>query len=108
MNPACYDIYWAHFPYGHSNDLRPCMIYEVLANGNYTVIPISSALDLFDRRDHFMLHKNHPDFPATGLRKESFLGVSRIRELRGDKLAKRLGVVTGQLLQDFKIWFGAP
>jgi len=59
-----------------------------------------------DPLHHFRLRKGHPDFEATGLRRESYILGDHPREVDASVLETRLGRLEGGLANEFLAWFG--
>ncbi len=72
--------------------------------GRWRVLPISAALDLFDPKLHFRLTADHPDLPATGLKKTRFIIANMPVDVPEVVLEKRLGCLQGRLASDFLAW----
>jgi len=106
LSADVFDIVWVRLPVGASRDIRPCVVIRVEANGAVTLVRISSAMDLFDPRTHFRFEPTHPDFAATGLRKESFCDDSKFFNVHVNNLGKRMGSITGDLQREFAKWLG--
>lgn len=104
MNPERLEVWLARIPWGHSQDLRPCIVVEAEENGFWSVACVSSALDLYDINRHFLLDKPLPDFKATGLHRTSYVSDEPIHELSRADFHKRLGRLEGELARDFDRW----
>jgi len=73
LTPQPLEIFAATLALGHSQDRRPWLVVEQADSGRWRMLPISAAMDLLDPALHFRVDPSHPDFPATGLRKASFI-----------------------------------
>ena len=99
------DIVAAKLQLGPSLDRRPWLVLTAGAQDRCLLLPISSALELFDPTQHFRLDPQHPDFPATGLRKASYIIGSRPVDSSTTTLEKRLGCLQGDLAAKFLEWY---
>ena len=106
MTPTLLDIVTAHIGLRQSHDRRPWLVIEIRPSRRYLLLPISSATDLFDRIQHFPLDPRHPDFPATGLTKTSYIIGNNAVENDGSAFDERLGCLQGNLAKEFIEWFG--
>jgi hypothetical protein len=106
MTPGPLEICAAIVPLGQSKDRRPWLILEVLPAGRLRALPISSNLTLMDPLQHFLLRKGHPDFEATGLRRESYVLADHPVEIDASALEARLGRLRGGLASEFLAWLG--
>lgn len=66
--------------------------------------PVSAALDLHDSSHHFQRDPTHPGFPATGLRKASFMIADWPVDVAESALERRRGCLRGQLAAEFLAW----
>ena len=68
-------------------------------------VPFSSAEHKYEAWRDFLIRDTEEDFPATGLARTSHAsGV--FDEFDTTNLIKRLGRLEGELLDEFKDWFG--
>ncbi|MCZ7644190.1 MAG: hypothetical protein M5U26_02735 [Planctomycetota bacterium] len=74
--------------------------------GRFLLLPVSAAMDLYDSLQHFKLDPNHPDFPATGLKKVSYIIGNRPIEVSLAALETQIGCLQGNLALEFQDWFG--
>src|SRR5437773_703616 len=101
MNPQLFEIFWFRLPFGHSRAMRHCVVIEMAASGTVTLVRISSAMQLYDPYRHFRFDPGDPDFPATGLKKESFCDASKFFEVPASALPKPIGRLQGDLAAKF-------
>ena len=111
MPPSEHEIYLAAIRLGNSEDLRPWVVVEgPVANPDnpdellVVVVPCSTAFDLFDDCHDFMIRSTDPDFVTTGLRRDSFIICEYPVRVPVSRLERRLGRLSGQMLEDFKAW----
>lgn len=97
------EIYLCKVKYRESFDIRPCIILTVGKN-NVTIAFISSAIDLYNHRTHFLIRSDHPDFIHTGLKKTSFVIGDEFKDSPINKLGKKIGILTGELAEAFDKW----
>ena len=90
-----YEIYYARHRWRRCDDPRPWIIVECRQDTLLACFPISA--ECYDG-DCFLLHGAHPDFPATGLAKDSYIHDKYLIELRPEELRSRKGELTGKLL----------
>jgi len=88
----------------HSQDRRPWLAIDQVTAGRWRLLPISAALDLFDPELHFRLDPGHPDFPATGLKKASFIIANLPVDALEAGIERRIGLLQGQLASEFLAW----
>jgi hypothetical protein len=99
-----WDVVVAEIHYGHSDDVRPCIVVELPApDGSVCVIPLSSHLALSQEWRDFRFDPNHPDFVDTGLARASFANGAEIYRIHRPVL-KRIGSLRGELLRAFRDW----
>jgi hypothetical protein len=101
-----YDVYWAKVNYGHSTDARPCIVLEVLSGNRVVVAMLSSAMPLFNSLIHFAVTPTHPDFKATGLKRDSYVEGTELHVLESDELIRIAGRFEGDLAREFENWIG--
>ncbi|MGD0093665.1 MAG: hypothetical protein ABSE73_27460 [Planctomycetota bacterium] len=78
---------------------------EPPSGGKVAVALISGALELYRGPVvHFRLDPSHPDFAATGLKKECYIAGDEIQNLNTDRLTRRRGQLQGSLLESFEDW----
>ena len=106
MTPQPLEIFAATLPLGHAQDRRPWLVVEQTDPVRWRMLPISAATDLFDPALHFRLDPRHPDFPATGLRKASFIIANWPVDAAEAVLQKRIGRLEGRLADEFTRWLG--
>ena len=87
--------------------MRPCMVISSEIQGKLEIVPLSSALDLYRPGLHFLVRKDDPDFPATGLLRTSFIAGDQIREVEAARLVRRAGRLEGNLAGQFELWMGS-
>jgi hypothetical protein len=63
-------------------------------------------MDLYNPHWHFPLDSKHPDFPATGLTKDSYISGEKFFEVPIDELGRKTGILQGNLAKDFDKWIG--
>jgi hypothetical protein len=105
MKPLQYEIYDARMKYRNCNDVRPVIIIEVLPNDLATVALISGAMDLYQGNPfHFALRMIHPDFTATGLKKDCYVAGDQIFTIETKLLVRKRGQLNGDLRLEFQKW----
>ena len=105
MAPAPCEIYDALVPYRDCKDPRPVIVLEPPSGGKVVVALISGAMDLLRGSSvHFKLDPTHPDFVATGLKKECYVAGDEIFTLPVAKLMRRRGRLLGELASRFQSW----
>jgi hypothetical protein len=69
---------------------------------------ISSAIDLYDSRIHFLIPNHHNDFAMTGLKRTSYVLGDEFKEIKITDLkkCKRIGEISGELAIEFDNWLG--
>ncbi len=107
MNPIRYEIYDANVQIGEVSYPRPCIITSSIIDGCFSVVPLSSALELYEGLPfHLMIESTDPDFKATGLKHTSFATGDDIAELHLRDLIRKRGRLEGEPLRRFKKWIG--
>lgn len=102
------EIYLIKAVYGECDDLRPCVVVELLPNGLVKIALISSALDLYKPHFDFLLNAKHHDFKHTGLKRTSYVSSWAFLDVLPNELTKKpIGVISGDLACDFDNWFGS-
>jgi hypothetical protein len=101
MNP--FDIFNAIHLWNGCPDPRPWVIVELRGPGLYGCIPLSGECYA---GDCFAIDQNHPDFPATGLKKTSHAHDSHIHELLFAEFGRRRGQIENDLLKEFRDFTG--
>ena len=96
---AVFDIFDAPIHWGNCSDARPHLIIEFRPNGIVGCFRISGSCY---NEDCFMIPSHDPDFPATGLTKDSYIHDIRIIDIPEDALGRYRGKLSGQLLTDFR------
>lgn len=106
MPPQRYDLFLIRMRLRASYDYRPCIVLD--APNPDTCIVLVSSSDLFRQGYDFLIPSDHPDFPATGLKKTSFAIGDQIHEVSTTALEEkfRLGRLQGGLARDFNKWLG--
>lgn len=99
------EIYLASIHYRYANYNRPCVILETLPN-RHLVGMISSSMDLYKENYDFLIRSNHPDFPATGLKRTCYVMRVVFPEIEDSQIVEKWGVLTGDLAKDFEDWIG--
>ena len=100
-----YDIVEAHVPFRLATYPRPCVITSALSDGRFDVMLISSALELYKGPSvHFKIYIDDPEFPKTGLKKESYAAQDRQVNISLDKIIRKRGRLEGELLKRFLKW----
>ena len=105
MVPQAFEIYDARVPYRECKDTRPVITIEPPTGGRVALALISGAMDLYNGPVvHFRLDPAHPDFAATGLKKECYVAGDEILTLSTDRLIRRRGQLQGSLRESFGGW----
>ena len=90
-----YEIFYATRRWRNCSDPRPWVIVELRPNQLIGCFPISG--ECYDGQC-FFISRDHPDFAATGLAKDSYIHDQFILELRTHEFLARKGELTGDLL----------
>jgi hypothetical protein len=98
-----FEIYNATFSWRGCDDTRPWLIIDVRSNGSYGCFPIASECY---EGSCFPLSKSHPDFAATGLKKDCHILDARIYDLPASSFERRRGALVGELLGEFRRFSG--
>lgn len=98
------DIYMIQVTVGYSTYPRPCVILEVMKD-LVTVLPLSSAMDLYNPENDFIIQNTHPDFEATGLIRTSYISGQYAFDIPiSDLSKKRRGYIKGEMAKEFDKW----
>jgi len=68
------------------------------------VAPVSSAMDLLNRDEDFLLESSEPDFQATGLARTSYVIADWPIWVKVGLLTRRKGELPRGILSRFRIW----
>ena len=98
-----FEIYNAQQRFNDCDDMRPWLVIEVRAGGVYACFPIASE---HHDESHFPIDAEHPDFPATGLKKSCHILDARIYELNKSQFQRRRGELVGAMLAAFREYAG--
>lgn len=98
-----YEIFYARHRWLNCDDPRPWLIVDLRGNQLLGCFPISGQC--YDGQC-FFISRTHPDFPATGLAKDSYIHDKFIIELAVDEFLDRKGELTGELLAEFLQYAG--
>jgi hypothetical protein len=98
-----FEIFNAVRTWKNCPDMRPWLIVDVRANGVFGCFPISGECY---EGGCFVIGSNHPDFPATGLTKTSYVDDQKIVELGIGEFKKRRGQLVNELLREFRAFAG--
>jgi|ERR1043165_3981571 mRNA-degrading endonuclease toxin of MazEF toxin-antitoxin module len=98
------DIYLLRVPLKKCNDIRPCIVTSITEN-QIAVMALVSASGL-KRRIDFAIKMDHPDFSATGLKRDSYVLADTIAEAPLHELNVFLGRLEKQLAREFRDWYG--
>jgi len=69
-------------------------------------MPLSSALDLYDHTNHFLISEEEGNFKETGLKKTCYANGMEIHKTSVSALQKRIGSLKGNLARQFTDWIG--
>ena len=105
MNPKPYEVFLIRATFGLSTYPRPCVVLQEPQGELIKVGLVSSALDLVSYLD-FLIEDSEVDFPATGLKRTSFVSGAAFDEHRISDLIKELGQLKGDLRERFIEWLG--
>jgi hypothetical protein len=97
-----FEIVWAKALWLQCADERPWLLVDVRKGGEeYGAFPISTK---FYRSGgpYYIIDDKHPDFPATGLKVQSYLFYESIIEIGDDEIRRSIGRLVGSLLADVK------
>jgi hypothetical protein len=103
--PQPYELYLVRVRLRESYDFRPCIVIDKTRNTISCVMLVSSS-DLYRPHQDFLIRADHPDFPATGLKKTSFAMGDQIRDLPAITLDEKIGELEGGLKVEFEKWLG--
>lgn len=101
-----FDIFLARVQFEKCLDVRPCLIIYPPAGRSIKIVRLSSQMTLFDRGNHFRLDPSNPDFPGTGLRRESYICGDKVDTIASSQLRTKVGSLGGELRSEFVEWFG--
>lgn len=105
MTPVRNYIYDAKIEFGEVTYARPCIVTSAVVSGFFSVVPLSSARDLYEGLPfHFIIEDTDSDFKATGLLRSSFAVGDEIAELKIADLIRKRGRLEGELLKRFLKW----
>lgn len=107
MNLQAKEIYLAKLKVRYSAYPRPCVIIRLLPANRVEVAAVSSSFDLYSFVTDFLIEISHPDFPATGLQKTSYIYGQQFYDIAATVLSKKCrGVLKGDLAKAFDKWLG--
>ena len=113
MPPRKYELYLARIPVGESDYARPWLVVSDPSPHPsrpdkvvVTAVPLSSALDLFRERTDFLIRETDGGFGSTGLKRDSYVIGDLPAFVDVTLLRRRLGELSGEILEDFKSWGG--
>lgn len=102
---APYDVVLAAVVVGESHDPRRCIVLRVRPDG-VVVLPCSAQLDLIDENRDFLIRDDRPEFGETGFKKTSYVMHRDPAFVEEPFIKKHYGSLTGDLLREFKDWYG--
>lgn len=108
MLPRPLEVYQIRARYRNSWDPRPCVVLDPPLGDTVSVALVSGAMDLYDSTVHFLIEQDHPDFPATGLQRTSYVAGDMIVEAEIGSLLRKRGQLEGELGAAFRKWIGIP
>lgn len=100
------DIYFLEVKFRKCNDPRPCIVIHLGAGRVAALAMISSASGLARPGYDFEIRDDHPDFPATGLDRTSYVVCDKIVEVDVSRLTEYVGRFENRLAEEFKKWMG--
>src|SRR5438552_2022096 len=98
-----FQIYNAKVAWHGCEDMRPWLIVDARGPDLFGCFPIAS--ECYDDSG-FPLSKSHPDFAATGLKKDCYIIDSKIYDLPRNAFATLRGELVGDLLATFRKFSG--
>ena len=98
-----YRVIQVALPVGHAYYPRPGIVVCIVSD-THKVLALSTKMDLYRRDSHFLIRKNHPDFPKTGLVEESYAIGAPVFDVDAAEIVKDIGVLTGALAVEFSKW----
>jgi len=98
------DVVLAGVPVGESLDPRYCIVAAVGPGTWVKVVPCSSQFDLYREGADLPFRREHPDFPATGFRKESYAIDGPVVEVEQSQVKRRYGRLEGEFAAAFLRW----
>ena len=107
MTPVVGEFYLAKFRLKNCDDVRPCVVVEILEPDKILVGPLSSQFVLFNSHEDFEIQDQATaEFGATGLRRRCYIIGAEVVKVNTSILIKRLGQMTGFLDVQFREWYG--
>ena len=98
-----YSVYIIKHNYGYSQDIRPCILLD-FDDDKARIALISSALDLYNPHKHFIIKKENPNFPLTGLKKTSYVSIDQIFNVKKNDLVKQIGILEEPASKELSSW----
>jgi mRNA-degrading endonuclease toxin of MazEF toxin-antitoxin module len=98
-----HDIYLIRYRLRNSYDFRPCVVLAAPTAANTDVI-LATSSDLHRPGYDFQILKDHPDFAATGLKKNTYVMGDQIYTVPASMLNTKLGHLEGALAKAFDKW----
>lgn len=93
-----FEIVWAKAVWLQCADERPWLLVDVRKGGEeYGAFPISTKCHR-SGGPYYIIEVKHPDFPATGLKVQSYLFYESIIEIADDEIRRPIGRMVGGLL----------
>ena len=103
--PSALQICLVRVRLGEAYYPRPCVVLTVEGTV-LRLAAISSQLDLYRPREHFLIRQDDPDFAATGLETESYVLATPLFRADASRVIAVKGILTGRLAQRFLDWIG--
>lgn len=98
-----YSIHLIKHNYRNNQDIRPCILLH-LDNDKAKIALTSSALDLYNPHRHYLIPKENPNFPLTGLKKTSYISIDQIHYVKKNDLIKQIGILEEPTSQELSSW----
>jgi len=107
MPPQPMEVYYLATQLNLSGDRRYCLAVDAPSGALVNILQISAQMDMYEAVSDFKISAGHPDFAATGLKRDSYI----MPRIIAEPIAKFApgtyrGRLTGHLLEEFRKWFG--
>ena len=107
MPPQPMEVYFIATQLNLSGDKRYCLVLDAPAGALVNILHFSAQMDMYRAALDFKISAGHPDFAATGLKRDSYI----MPRIIAEPITKFVpgtyrGQLTGHLLEEFRKWFG--
>ena len=86
-------------------DRRPGIVVNVFDDQSVGCALVSSAMDLFQERDDFMVEREEAGFETTGLLRTSFATSRHVQRVEPGDVVRKLGFLSHDLRAQFSAWW---